>query len=577
MEYAILILLRQTSMTNLIRIIRKNKFKAKWIVGITLIAIIPSFLLSLFVIHTISNERIQDLQKLSKNISNLLQGFLIEDFVYNDYRGIIQKVNYLYRDQSLGYIRVYDRDRGIIYAIPTSTKKSIENGCLNNSLYIKSKSGNILGSIAFGIKTSAANQEKKFYLFLLLFCSFISTSLMILALYFAIRSLLIPYGEIIKHLSKTAKGSCDPFDKYADTKDERKNISKHINKLISDISSYQKELVDISTYKAITNTTQTIAHDLTPPISVINQTMNAKSWTDFIQRKQVTTSAMLRLQCMVDSFKKAELESIIRTNWGEIQWDTIVNEMRSIAEEKGILVHIKNVYRGPLYLDIPKIERVIINLLKNSIESKCKNIWLSTKTENGSITIIVSDDGPGVPKEFIANLFIKGETFNKSGGSGIGLSFAKQTANGHGGDIIYERQNNLSNFSITLPSSIPKKEYPAISKQKTISLNSKKPHSDSTKSRNSLYKITIKITKKKLESKITDELQKNYPNITFSGELDGSSFIFTDCYDLVPKALASKIPLHMLNDKKSPEFLIKTISNKIGLFTANQKTFATHS
>jgi signal transduction histidine kinase len=69
-----------------------------------------------------------------------------------------------------------------------------------------------------------------------------------------------------------------------------------------------------------------------------------------------------------------------------------------------------------------------------------------------SLQIRIQDNGKGIPKERIANLGSRGNTFGKKSGSGLGLFHAKRTIESFGGkfDIESEEGHGTSIF-ITLP------------------------------------------------------------------------------------------------------------------------------
>ena len=80
----------------------------------------------------------------------------------------------------------------------------------------------------------------------------------------------------------------------------------------------------------------------------------------------------------------------------------------------------------------------MINLLKNSLEAGKGNddleIVLSAREEKRTIKIEVSDNGPGIPREVMDNIFVPFYTTKKEG-SGIGLSLSRQIIRKHGGNM----------------------------------------------------------------------------------------------------------------------------------------------
>ena len=87
------------------------------------------------------------------------------------------------------------------------------------------------------------------------------------------------------------------------------------------------------------------------------------------------------------------------------------------------------------------IEQVIINLIKNSIESlensATKKVMLVADGNKKSLLIKVQDNGDGIIDEIKDDIFIPFFTTKKQG-SGIGLSLSKEIMQKHNGDIYFE-------------------------------------------------------------------------------------------------------------------------------------------
>ena len=98
-----------------------------------------------------------------------------------------------------------------------------------------------------------------------------------------------------------------------------------------------------------------------------------------------------------------------------------------------------------IYLEGRKIliERCLGNLIENSIKyAKKVHIKLSKNTQN--ITIIIDDDGSGIPKNEYNNVFKPFYKINKSRGDskssvGLGLSIASDVVKSHGGNILLDK------------------------------------------------------------------------------------------------------------------------------------------
>lgn len=96
-----------------------------------------------------------------------------------------------------------------------------------------------------------------------------------------------------------------------------------------------------------------------------------------------------------------------------------------------------------IQIDEEMIEQVIINLVKNAIESigdmENGKISLEGKYSEDSVIIEISDNGPGIIKEAIGKIFVPFFTTKKAG-SGIGLSLSRQILQMHNGTISVESE-----------------------------------------------------------------------------------------------------------------------------------------
>lgn len=87
--------------------------------------------------------------------------------------------------------------------------------------------------------------------------------------------------------------------------------------------------------------------------------------------------------------------------------------------------------------------RLLSNLSDNAMRHG-RRIELHALNRGGVLTIVVDDDGPGVPNEQMEEVFrpffrLDTARNQNSGGTGLGLSIARDIARSHGGDIVLER------------------------------------------------------------------------------------------------------------------------------------------
>jgi len=106
------------------------------------------------------------------------------------------------------------------------------------------------------------------------------------------------------------------------------------------------------------------------------------------------------------------------------------------------------------YADPLRLQQVLVNLVRNAQKHGAEPVLIAAGPDPrcaGGVLIRVSDAGPGVPATFVPRLFdryTQGPA-TAPGGSGLGLSVARDLVAAHHGTIRYERADNA--FVLTLP------------------------------------------------------------------------------------------------------------------------------
>ncbi|MBU2920989.1 HAMP domain-containing histidine kinase [Winogradskyella psychrotolerans] len=139
------------------------------------------------------------------------------------------------------------------------------------------------------------------------------------------------------------------------------------------------------------------------------------------------------------------LSKVTHLNLQRVKIEDLFNNLQLLMEPsikaKNISIAF-NVTSPKLELDIDThlIEQVLINLILNAVDA-CKDgahpeiKVLASENPNRDIVIKVLDNGSGIPKDILENIFVPFFT-SKTTGSGIGLSLCKQIMLLHKGRII---------------------------------------------------------------------------------------------------------------------------------------------
>lgn len=134
----------------------------------------------------------------------------------------------------------------------------------------------------------------------------------------------------------------------------------------------------------------------------------------------------------------AEVHEVVATSWVESEKELTVTGRRVMAAA-----------------DPGRVRQVVRNLVQNALRYGGPHILISTRTERGLAIVEVVEDGPGVPDGQTEQVF---EPFWTSPGDsavpgafGLGLSVCRLLAGRMGGSLVYERENGLTRFRLSLP------------------------------------------------------------------------------------------------------------------------------
>lgn len=200
----------------------------------------------------------------------------------------------------------------------------------------------------------------------------------------------------------------------------------------------------------IAQTTAQIAHDIRAPLSVFAKVAFGDSSTCSEDRKTLQ-AAYRRVISLTDSIKRADLATVIQLQWRELELGTVVDNLRVQAESVGKTLNF--VGKKVLYarLDTQKVVRAVENIVLNAIEACESSVNVHVIRRQTDLIIKVIDDGPGIKSNHLQRVFDEGVSIGKPNGSGLGLSFTRKVAEGHGGQIEYHRHEGYTTFSMLIP------------------------------------------------------------------------------------------------------------------------------
>jgi nitrogen fixation/metabolism regulation signal transduction histidine kinase len=146
------------------------------------------------------------------------------------------------------------------------------------------------------------------------------------------------------------------------------------------------------------------------------------------------------LSNFVADFKK--LMRVPEPKIEQIEINRFVNEVFPLLEElcadkKNKIVYNPLLKSKSFGIDKEQITQVLINLVKNSVEaipSEKGRIEINSILGENKITLSIEDNGEGISKEVLSEIFIPFFTTKKEG-SGIGLSLSRQIIRNHNAEL----------------------------------------------------------------------------------------------------------------------------------------------
>ncbi len=119
-----------------------------------------------------------------------------------------------------------------------------------------------------------------------------------------------------------------------------------------------------------------------------------------------------------------------------VNLSAVLEEVAAGARRAGAEVVLDVPPTLTLSLRIDAVRRAVTNLVDNA-RRHAKHIGMAALPQGRSVLVIVDDDGPGIPADRRESVFRPFES-GAAGGTGLGLTIARDIVRAHGGDIVLE-------------------------------------------------------------------------------------------------------------------------------------------
>jgi len=214
-----------------------------------------------------------------------------------------------------------------------------------------------------------------------------------------------------------------------------KTKNKELNEIITAFNQVQ-----IRIRKLVVDRTQMLAaisHDLRTPITRLK--LRAESLEDAKQYEKIIAD-LEEMEDMITSVLIFSREDACHEALEHFDLNALLESLCNDLIDTGFdILYRSEIDRLPFFGCIGALKRTFTNLINNAVKyGKRAEVYL--KRKNNTITIEIDDNGPGIPEEDIAKVFepfyrVDQSRSRKTGGTGLGLTIARDIVHAHGGDI----------------------------------------------------------------------------------------------------------------------------------------------
>ena len=215
-----------------------------------------------------------------------------------------------------------------------------------------------------------------------------------------------------------------------------------------------------------------LAHDLKTPLAIIGGNGELLEEAQLTEEQRGPVEAILRSTRRLEDYV-AQLQSIAHQEQQTEPWAwLLVGELfeewckagQGLCGPRGLEFVAEQTAQGSCRVRREHLNRAVLNLLDNAVRFTPAGgrISLRAQQEGPLLCVTVQDSGPGFSAQALAQaeqMFYTEDAGRTGRHRGIGLYFASQTAQEHGGTLVLDNTRQGARVSLRLPfKSIPEKE-----------------------------------------------------------------------------------------------------------------------
>ncbi|MBI5666264.1 MAG: DUF3365 domain-containing protein [Nitrospirae bacterium] len=362
----------------------------------------------------------------------------------------------------------------------------VEETCLKCHSHQGYKTGDVRGAISVTVPMDSALLMISSGRRDLIVSSSVTIGILMVVLFIMMKELVIrPVSELKASIGDFSKGR-ETKTAAVSTGDELEELSNSFVEMSQTLTEYHEEL-EAKVQKATKGLEQAnvklmelnerksdfiakMSHELRTPMTSIKGAMDyisakvskdgrdAGELIEFLDVIKNNADRLIRL--VNDTLDLERIESgVFDLHFSQIDLLSLIKDVaisfQSASGEKNITFKIMVNPGTFVDADEDRVRQVLINLLSNALKYGPENseIQISVTETEAKVTVLVKDEGPGIPDEVREKIFDKFYTIGKRHGTGLGLAICKGIVEAHSGEIgVLSNTGKRNNtFYFTLP------------------------------------------------------------------------------------------------------------------------------
>ena len=324
-------------------------------------------------------------------------------------------------------------------------------------------------SFYYSVQESRTGIKITFAIIYLLIVSLLLFLSIVISINFASR-LTLPIVNLIGASEKISSGDLNAKVPLIDTDDEFKKLNTNFNSMLDKLKKQQDKLIASERHAAWESVARKLAHEIKNPLTPIQLSIDrirekylkkSDDNDNFSNYLDTITKQINDIELLVNEF--SDFARMPLPVLKKVNLEKVVSRSLSLHElsEKEIKLTLSKKSSEPEVMgDEEQLNRVFINLIKNSIESikekKRKNVVfkgkidVDIKEDSDYIYVTIVDNGVGFDKVNTVKMLTPYYTTKKKG-TGLGLAIVAKIISDHNSTILFNSIKDGAKVEIIIP------------------------------------------------------------------------------------------------------------------------------